>query len=115
MKLNKQDQPSIILYQPRLITPIKNRSMFLVQASIQQHLLSAKMENISMLDTKTVVLEILEEFLEDAKLLRINYQVQEPITFHFIKIFHQKENIAFQTLKIVCQEVLEHLKEEMYH
>ena len=66
-----------------------------------------------MQDTKIVVSEILEGFLEDVKLLKINCQDLELIMFHNIKTFLLKGSTVFQILKTVWQEVSVVLKEEM--
>ena len=113
MKSKTLDQLSTTHSQLRSIIPIRNKLMFLDQDNIPQHLLLIKMENTSMLDTKTAVSEILEEFLEDVRQHRINYQDLELTMFLCIKIFLLRENTAFQVHKTVWQEVLEVLKEVM--
>lgn len=75
---------------------------------------SAKMEDISMPNTKTVVLETSEEFLVDAKLQQISCQVPEPTMFQHIKTSPQKESTVYRTLKTVWQEVSALLKGEMW-
>ena len=59
-----------------------------------------------MRNTKIAALETLEECLAGAKRLQISYQGQEPMTFRLIKIFLQKENIAYQALRTVWLEAL---------
>ena len=91
---------------PKLKLTTNSRLMYLGLANTPPLFQWARTEGISMRNTKIAALETLEECLAGAKRLQISYQGQEPMTFRLIKIFLQKENIAYQALRTVWLEAL---------
>ena len=107
MNTKELAQPSTTHFLLKLSILTKNKWEFLDLDSIPLPSHSIRMENTSMQDTRTAVLEILEEFLVGAKPLRTNSLGLELTMSQLTKTFLQRESTASQILKIVCPVALE--------
>lgn len=103
-----------IRFQLRFRLRIRNRWVFQDPASIPLPFQSAKMEDISTLNTKTAVWGTSGEFWEDAKLQKTSYQVPELTISLPSKTFLPKGSIVFQAHKTAWLAVSGLLKEETW-